>query len=179
MEKKYFDFEKERFEKEMRDERGFRLVYSPTLKIHLMLRSIPYLYEYERFYLVSEEECELYKTHRDSFCQKFEKEIKQNSNECFTERFAGSQSLQDYDGANGFQYVFPLSEEEFGPSQRFVCVDNVFYARIKRQNTEILVPPAQRIPLEGGGNDYPLRKNCEVQFARGGQPLCYKLKEWL
>lgn len=172
-----FDFNNEKFERELIDkDRYFRLVYSPTLDCYFMFCMVCWVAWYERYYFIAQEDYELYKMNKESFYQKFEKEIGQKK-DCFTERFVGAAALRDYDGANGFQNAFPLPNGESNSFQHHVYIDGVFYARIVWQDGEIFVPPVQAILKEDGKFYFPLREKCEHQTNVDGQPICYKLKK--
>lgn len=173
----YFDFNKERFEQEIVDtDRYFRLVYSPTLKTYLMMCCVFWIASYDRVYVITKEDYDLYQLDKDLFYQRFDKEIKQGR-DCFTSRFAGACALRDYDGMNGFQHAFPLPNEATNAFQHHVYIDKVFYAEIKWRDAEILVPPVQAVADGNNGFYFPLREKCEYQTNSEGRPICYKLKK--
>ena len=71
----FFNFNKEEFKYELVDDGRFRLVYSSSLNVHLMLCSVPWIVDYERFYFITEDEYNLYKTNKEDFFKRFKRKI--------------------------------------------------------------------------------------------------------
>lgn len=170
------DIKKEEFEHEVVDvKHNFRLVYVPSLNIHLMICTVYWIATYERYYSISKEDYELYLSDNKAYYKKYEREIMQKG-DCFTEHFIGAAALRDYDGANGFQMAYPPADGEVNPFQHHVFIDGIFYARIVWKDEEICVPPVQAVLLRDGSYNFPLRKKCQYQLDATGQPICYRLK---
>ena len=153
----------------------FSVVYSLDLKQYMLICLVCWIAEYQRFYKITEEDYNLFRDNPDEFCKKFEREISQRGDVCFTENFMGSASLRDYDGLNGFQQMYPAKESN--PFQGYKLVDDVLFARIVWKDNEIYVPPVQAIKNPDNSRSFPLREKCELQYdATNTTPICYKLK---
>ncbi len=151
--------------------------YIPKIGEYFFSEMVPWIAAYERFYHISKEDYELFSSDIAAFNSKYAREHAQKQN-CFTENFAGSAALRDYDGANGFQHAFP--SKLTNPFQHYAYADGVLYAIIAWEHETILVPPVQAVEA-GEGWSYPLREKCVLQNASDGKtPICYKLKGvWL
>lgn len=129
---------------------------------------------YERYYHISKEDYELFSVDIDKFNEKYKKEHEQKS-ECFSENFAGSGALRDYDGMKGFQQCFPCKENN--SYQYNAYIDGVLYAIIEWEKETILVPPFREVVSCSESKLYPLREKCELQMGPDNKtPICYKLK---
>lgn len=157
-------------------EHWFRIVHIPEVDKYFLSILIPWIAHYERYYSIDESDCELYKSDRESFFEKFKAEIGCRAVDCFNERFAGAQALRDYDGRPRFQDAFPMPKDAVNPFTGFGYEDGIFYAHIVWEHEEIYVPP-MRIIKSGETNYFPLREKCELQGDKLGTPICYKLKK--
>lgn len=154
-------------------EKQFRIMYISELDAYFMAIYIWWVAAYERYYKIEKDDYELYLSDKDKFYEKFSRELSKDSAVCFTEIFAGSPSLRDYDGKPGFQNSYPTPEGVTNHFQHFGYEDGVLYAHIVWENEEIYVPPVQAVK-KGDEYVYPLRKRCELQRDVNGCPICYK-----
>lgn len=106
------------------------------------------------------------------FYDKYQKELSQIKNNCFTENFIGACALRDYDGARNFHDAYP---SEKNPFQGYLYYQNILYARIVWKSQEIYVPPVQAIPIDENNFRFPLRHSCCLMKDEAGNPICYKL----
>lgn len=154
------------------DDNYFCLVYIEEIDKWIMCCDVFWVAHYQRYYLLEHNDIDLYKTNRDEFIEKYNKEISQKQN-CFTERFMGSAALRDYDGANRFQDAYQSYNGE-NPFSHYGYLNGVFYAKICWKDNTIYVPPVQAIQIDDNNWSYPLRSNCELQTSSEGIPICYK-----
>lgn len=159
-------------------ERGFAIGYCPELDRYFLFTFVGWIVCYERWYNIEKEDYELYQTDAEAFCNKFKREISQIPEVCFTERFAGSFALRDYDGARDFQKLYSHSNY-LNAFQHYRYIDGVFYARIMWDEFgEVLVPPIQAIKQEDGTFRFPLREKCEkILWHDGSFTVCYRLNQ--
>ena len=165
------------FQKEIVDnDKLFKLVYSTKLSQYIMIVPVFWIATYDRYYIITENDYELYNSNKEAFYKNFERELSQNSKTCFTENFIGSSALRDYDGVSGFQNAFPTKDGITNPFQHYKVIDNVLFARIVWQDEEIYVPPVQ-VVLKDVKYIFPLREKCEYQLNKNGVAICMKLKK--
>ncbi|MBD5081751.1 MAG: hypothetical protein HDT44_08325 [Ruminococcaceae bacterium] len=173
---KNIDFKKLPYVGEAVDQKKqFRLMYIPDIDTYFMAIMIWWVAPYERYYRIEKADYELYLSNKDKFYEKFSREISNDPAVCFTENFAGSPSLRDYDGKPNFQNAYPTPDGIVNPFQHYGFEDGILYARIVWKDSEIYVPPVQAIK-KGEKFGYPLRKRCELQNDIHGRPICYKFK---
>ena len=96
-------------------EQFFAIGYCPEIEKHLLCVHISWIAGYDRYYRMEEGDLELYEAEQETFCKKYEKEIKAYR----TEKLIGAGALRDYDQ------------------------DGIFYARIKIGDTFFSVPPVR------------------------------------
>eukprot|EP00833_Pecoramyces_ruminatium_P016778 jgi/Orpsp1_1/1190810/evm.model.d7180000081346.1 len=150
--------------------------YCPPIDTYFLEEVVPWICYYERYYVITKDDYELFSKDLEAFNKKYEKEHSQKATQCFTENFAGSENLRDYDGIPDFQKTYP--SDDGNPFNHYTFIDNVLYANIKWNHDTILVPPVQVIQNEKDGTtDYPLREKCMIQTDPNGEKICYKLKE--
>ena len=162
-----------RLQKEIRDRDGYYLGYSAEIGLYVL--SVMVQWEtavYERYYRMDEEDFLGYQMNREGFLRKYAREIGQND-DCFTERFLGSAALRDYDGAVGFQNLFPA---DGNPFQGYLFHEDALYARIVWRGREVFVPPVRLLP--DGKTDAerrPLRQKCRLMMNQNSEPVCFFL----
>lgn len=100
----------------------FRLMYISEIDTYIMAIIIWWVAAYERYYRIEKDDYELYLFDKDKFYEKFSRELSKNSAVCFTENFAGSASLRDYDGKPDFQNAYPTPDGMINPFQLFYTV---------------------------------------------------------
>lgn len=157
-------------------EHWFTLVHIPEIDKYFLSVVIPWIAHYDRYYLIDQNDLELYQNDKESFLEKFKAELGCRVADCFNDRFAGAKALRDYDGRPRFQDAFPPPKDVINPFQGFGYEDGIFYAHIVWWHEEIYVPP-MKIIKSGETNYFPLREKCELQCDKLGTPICYKLKK--
>ena len=150
----------------------FSIGFSPEINGYLMAVLVCWIAHYERYYSITEYDYYLYQTDKEIFYDKYQKELSQIKNNCFTENFTGACALRDYDGARNFHHAYP---SEKNPFQGYLYYQNILYARIVWESQEIYVPPVQAIQIDENNFRFPLRDSCCLMKDEAENPICYKL----
>ena len=151
---------------------SFRVGYCAEIDEHLLCISVPWIAWYERYYKITNEDYELYKSEREAFVKKYSLELSQDGISCFTQNFIGADALRDYDGKDGFQTEY--ATDDVNPYQYHIYENGILYARIVWGENEVYVPPIQVIQTEEG-LEFPLRESCSLVMDSGENPLCWIL----
>lgn len=160
---------------ELRDREGFFVGHCAELGIDVLSVLVEWnTAVYERYYRLDEGDYLDYQMNRERFMQKYLKELAQQE-DCFTERFLGSAALRDYDGAEGFQNLFPASGSPF---QGFRWHAGALFARIVWDTRTVFVPPVRYLPGKSTDAERrPLRQICRLMMTTNSEPVCFTLSE--
>lgn len=139
----------------------FRIGYCEEINEYIIVETISWVAWYDRYYLISKEDYELYKINKEDFYEKFADELTMNPERCFKEKFIGSQSLRDYDCV-----------QNVGAFQNYFWWNKILWARILLYNKYYLVSPLRVIKQDNEQYKYLLRE-ANIPFAQ----MFYKDKE--
>ena len=114
----------------------FMLGYCPEIEKHLLCVHISWVAGYDRYYVLDEEDTEMYKKEPEEFYKKYEKEI----NAKITERVVGSAALRDYD-PNYLSDEVLKTLDGYPPFDGYVYKDGILYARVKIGERYVSLPP--------------------------------------
>lgn len=154
-------------------DRYFSIGYCPEIEEYIMSVVVTWIAWYDRYYIITKDDYMLYKNDKETFYNKYEKEIKKKQ-DCFTEKFIGAGALRDYDGAPEFQHAYDANGNSW---KNYGYHNGILYAHIKWDIGEIFVPPVQAIVGDNGEKRFPLRDNCILQKDKNGIDICYRLKK--
>lgn len=151
----------------------FSIGFSPEINNYIMAIQVPWIVEYQRYYMITENDYEVYKINKAVFYDKYQKELTQIIDNCFTENYIGSGALRDYDGVKDFQHAY---DSEKNPFQGYLYYQHILYARIVWKSEEIYVPPFQAMKIDETNFQFPLRNSCCLVKDKTGNPICYRLQ---
>lgn len=155
-------------------ENFFEIGYNSDMNIYIMAVLVTWVAWYDRYYAITEEDYKLFQINKKAFLNKYDKELSQRGDDCFTENFIGSAALRDYDGVNGFQREYETLDHE-NPFRGYLYYNGILYARIMWETGEIYVPPVQAIKVSDEEYRFPLRESCSMVKDKTGNPICYRL----
>lgn len=153
----------------------FKIGFSSDMNTYIMAVLVTWIAWYDRYYVITEEDYQLFQTDKKAFLDKYDKELCQTG-DCFTEHFIGSQALQDYDGANDFHHAYETLDNQ-NPFRGYLYYNGILYARIMWETGEIYVPPVQAIRVSEQEYRFPLRESCCMVKDKTGKPICYRLDD--
>ena len=119
-------------------EKFFSIGYCTDIEEYLLCVHISWIAGYDRYYKMEEDDLALYETEQETFCKKYEKEIKAYR----TERLIGAGALRDYD----FRCLpdeVRKTLDKYPPFEGYHYQDGIFYARIKIEDTFFSIPPVR------------------------------------
>ena len=119
-------------------EQFFAIGYCPEIEKHLLCVHISWIAGYDRYYRMEEGDLALYEAEQETFCKKYEKEIKAYR----TEKLIGAGALRDYDFRCLPDKVLKTLDK-YPPFEGYYYQDGIFYARIKIGDTFFSVPPVR------------------------------------
>ena len=151
-----------------------RIIFIPIFDLYLLEVKVGWIADYSRYFRLNASDVELYKNDKNVFGSKFAEELKTDSGEFWSERFAGSGALRDYDGVKDFQKAYPAAEGLKNPFAHYGYADGIFYAKLVWKDEIVYVPPYQMKKKGLFRKEYPLRLHCKEVLDAKGKHLCYR-----
>ena len=112
------------------------LGYCPEIEKHLLCVHISWVAGYDRYYVLDEEDTEIYEKEPEEFYRKYEKEIKAVR----TKKLIGAGALRDYDFRSLPDEVLKALDK-YPPFEGYFYQDGILYARVKIEERYVSLPP--------------------------------------
>ena len=110
--------------------------YCPEIEKHLLCVHISWVAGYDRYYVLDEEDTEMYEKEPEEFYRKYEKEIKAVR----TKKLIGAGALRDYDFRSIPDEVLK-DLDKYPPFEGYFYQDGILYARVKIEERYFNLPP--------------------------------------
>ena len=114
----------------------FMLGYCPEIEKHLLCVHISWVAGYDRYYVLDEEDTEMYEKEPEEFYKKYEKEIKAVR----TRKLIGAGALRDYNFRSIPDEVLKALDK-YPPFEGYFYQDGILYARVKIGERYVSLPP--------------------------------------
>ena len=114
----------------------FMVGYCPEIEKHLLCVHISWVAGYDRYYVLDEEDTEIYEKEPEEFYRKYEKEIKAVR----TKKLIGAGALRDYNFRSIPDEVLK-DLDKYPPFEGYFYQDGILYARVKIEERYVSLPP--------------------------------------
>ena len=117
-------------------EKFFMVGYCQKIKKYLLCVHVSWVAGYDRYYVLDEEDTEMYEKEPEEFYRKYEKEIKAVR----TQKLIGAGALRDYD-FRCFSDEVLKDLDKYPPFDGYLYHDGILYARVKIEERYFNLPP--------------------------------------